>query len=303
MGKFENLNTFATIAKTGSFQAAGKALGLTSTAVSKQLTTLEQALGLKLLKRSAHGIHLTQAGKEVLSEAHAMQAIHHNIESLSETYANHPVGTLRVHSTVDFANLFIIPYINTFIDENPHVLVDLDISDREPNLKKENLDISFALFVVGNMMLSPDVVRARLFESHMGLYASTGYIKRFGEPKNLDDLKSHRIILHRGERAAPMNALSVKPGFLTVEPILYLNSTEAILKCALNNIGIAQLPEFAVLDHLASGQLRPILTEQHDKKRPLYYHYLENKLILPKVKRFIQFLKHQIKQTTKLNEK
>lgn len=290
MGKLESLNTLIDIVDAGSFSAAARKLGLSNAGISKQISRLEEELGLLLLKRSAKHITPTEAGIVVLQHAKRMRSAELDIQAASELFSQEPSGVLNVHSTIDFANLFILPHLGEFIKENPQITIRLDARDRVPNLKEENIDISFGLFAEFNAMSAPSLVRRMIFKSKMGLYASQAYIKKHGQPKTPEDLNKHFLIIHSGERDGAKNVLMMKNGLMPITASLYVNSTDALYQLMINNLGIGQLPEFRVKHELNDGRLVPVLDHFQQAAQPLYYHYSSNRLLLPKIKAFAKFV-------------
>lgn len=260
------LSIFVKVAKEGSFVAAGRALGLSASAVGKRVTSLESSVGAQLLQRSTRKISLTFEGEQFLS--HAMRILEEidNIQLTMQTSTENPVGRLKI-SVAPIPNLFCNRF-NDFLATYSDIEVEFDFSDRFVDLVGENYD---AALRVGS---DPD---GNLRSKYIGemtsvLVASPDYLSQHGRPDNVQQLPSHRLIHYRSKNSGliqPWPLLNIKTPPLPLSIIC--NDIEARIRLALQGNGIAYLPTVSIQEHLDTGKLHPLLSDQIvDGSTPIY---------------------------------
>lgn len=260
------LSIFVKVAKEGSFVAAGRALGLSASAVGKRVTSLESSVGAQLLQRSTRKISLTFEGEQFLS--HAMRILEEidNIQLTMQTSTENPVGRLKI-SVAPIPNLFCNRF-NDFLATYSDIEVEFDFSDRFVDLVGENYD---AALRVGS---DPD---GNLRSKYIGemtsvLVASPDYLSQHGRPDNVQQLPSHRLIHYRSKNSGliqpwPLPNIKTPPLPLSI----ICNDIDARIRLALQGNGIAYLPTVSIQEHLDTGKLHPLLSDQIvDGSTPIY---------------------------------
>ncbi|MBN9673539.1 LysR family transcriptional regulator [Roseibium aggregatum] len=260
---WDKLRIFHAAAQAGSFTHAGDTLHMSQSAVSRQVSALEQDLGVALFHRHARGLLLTEQGEllyrtanDVLMKLEAVQT------SLTDSKEK-PSGILRVTTTVGLGSTWLTSRIKTFIDLYPEVDLHLIFDDDELDLNMREADVAIRL----RQPTQPDLIQRKLFTVHFHVYAAPEYLQRFGAPASIADIDNHRIVSF-GEQAPSylrtMNWLETagRPPGEPRRSALKVNNLVAIKRAVQSSVGIAILPDY-IIDK--ASNLVPVITEEEDK--------------------------------------
>ena len=196
---WDKLKVFHAAAEAGSFTHAGEQLGLSQSAVSRQVSALEQELSVSLFHRHARGLILTEQGDLLFRTAHdvfmQLQAARAKLTDSRER----PSGDLKITTTPGVGINWLIPRLGEFTALYPEIRISLIVTDEELDLSMREADVAIRT----RKPTQPDLIQRKLFSIGFHAYCSPEYIKRFGTPRTLEDLDAHRIItLRRPGRAA-----------------------------------------------------------------------------------------------------
>jgi DNA-binding transcriptional LysR family regulator len=292
MPDFSQIKTFVLIADLGSLAGAARKLGISPAAVSKQLTRLEEELGLQLLLRSTRRLELTEVGinyclqcRRILDEVEAASALISQIKVV-------PNGVLKVVSGRHFAASYIVPHMKEFLLEYPQIELNLELSERIPDLKLEAIDVLIGM----SISATGDAIQKRISTTSYSLCASPEYLKQFGIPKKPNDLKNHRYITHSMRK--PDNELLFRDKeVVSLTPYIRVNDAQTMLNFALEGLGIVRLHHYVVKKHLEKGSLHELLTAySNDSNVPIYVAYPQHRFIASKVRCFIDFITEKMSQ-------
>ena len=191
---WDKLKVFHAAAEAGSFTHAGEQLGLSQSAVSRQVSALEQELAVSLFHRHARGLILTEQGELLYRTAHdvfmKLEAARAKLTDSREK----PNGELRVTTTPGIGVHWLTPRLGEFIDLYPDIRISLITTDEELDLAMREADVAIRL----RQPTQPDLIQRKLFSVHFHAYASPEYLKRFGTPRELKELDEHRIVMLGG---------------------------------------------------------------------------------------------------------
>ena len=195
---WDKLKVFHAAAEAGSFTHAGEQLGLSQSAVSRQVSALEQELGVSLFHPAAAAAPpsyiLTEQGELLHHTAHdvfmKLEAARAKLTDSKER----PNGELKVSTSPGIGLHWLTPRLGEFIDLYPDIHITLITSDEELDLAMREADVAIRL----RQPAQPDLIQRKLFSVKFHAYASPEYLKRFGTPKALDDLDNHRVLLLGG---------------------------------------------------------------------------------------------------------
>lgn len=285
---WDKVRIFFTVAEAGSFTRAGEDLGLSQSAVSRQISALERELRAPLFHRHARGLLLTEQGDLLFRAARDMKMrLETTRARLSET-SERPSGLLKVTTTVGLGSLWLTQRIPEFLDLYPDINVEMLLSNEELDLAMREADVAIRL----RQPTQPDLIQRRLFTVHFHIYASPDYIKRFGEPKSLDDLDNHRLLAFGGDQ--PSYLLGVHwlstAGRDLRNPRTYraiINNISGLKTAVENGAGIAVLPDY-VTDQ--NNQLVQILRDIEMPALESYLVYAEEMRSVARVQVFRDFL-------------
>lgn len=290
MELLNDMALFVEVAKVRSFRRAAEALGMPNSTLSRRISGLEKAIGLRLLHRTTRKIELTEAGqlyfdrcKRIVEEARLAH------EELGEMVAQ-PSGLLRASLPVDFANIFLAPLIAEFATRYPGIRFEFDLTPRQVDLVSEPVD------VVIRMGEPPDssLIARKLCSLRRYLYASPEYLGRVGEPGHPSELAERECLRLSAPR---MDQWKLSNGDekieVRVDGRFQLNSVGMIRRLATLGLGIALLPEGVAADDVASGKLRRLLPQWHAQPIAVYA-LTETRLLPAKTQRFIEFLRERL---------
>ena len=191
---WDKLKVFHAAAEAGSFTHAGERLGLSQSAVSRQVSALEAELSVSLFHRHARGLILTEQGELLYRTAHEVFMKLEAARTKLTDSRERPNGELKVSTTPGIGVHWLTPRLGEFLDLYPDIHITLITTDEELDLAMREADVAIRL----RQPTQPDLIQRKLFSVHFHAYASPDYLKRFGTPRTHDDLDKHRIILLGG---------------------------------------------------------------------------------------------------------
>jgi len=187
---WDKLRIFQAAAEAGSFTHAGETLGLSQSAVSRQVSALETDLGTPLFHRHARGLILTEQGETLLKAVHDVSLKLDAVRSRLIDSREKPQGDLRVTTTMVLGANWLAPRLGEFVELFPEVKIQLLLSDDDLDISMREADVALRL----REPMQPDLIRRRLFTVHFHAYASADYLKKSGQPRAGEDLDQHRLV-------------------------------------------------------------------------------------------------------------
>ncbi|MCE4557638.1 LysR family transcriptional regulator [Roseateles cellulosilyticus] len=301
MGRLEDLQAFARVVDARGFSGAARLLGTTKSAVSKQVSRLEDQLGARLLHRTTRSVSPTAEGQAVYERALRLLDDSLTLETELAGHHDEPRGVLRLSVSTAFGNLQFTAWMAEFCARHPQLDVVLGLNDRYVDLAEEGFDVVLRL----THKPSDGLVARRLASIHFALCASPAYLEAHGEPASVGDIAGHRCLrfgylqspdrwrFRHGETGEETEVET--RGALRFESGLTANSSESLRVAALAGMGLAVLPTYAVGADLRAGRLRPVLPAWQPlgglaDAHTLYAVYLPNRHPAPKVRALIDFM-------------
>ena len=290
---WDRLRIFHAVADAGSFTHAGHELGLSQSAVSRQISALEQELNVPLFHRHARGLILTEQGEMLYRTAHDVFTKLAAAQARLMDSKDKPTGELRITTTVGLGSVWLTPRIAEFIDLYPEISVVLLLEDRELDLSMREADVAIRL----RRPVQPDLIQRKLFTVHHHLYASPDYVRRKGLPKILADLDGHNILTFGSTTGffTNINWLETagKADGDDRRPILKVNNAYGLRRAVEAGLGIASLPDYIV------GKDSPLVQIQLPAETPefdTYFVYPEELRDSKRVGVFRDFLVSKAKE-------
>jgi len=248
---WDKLKVFHAAAEAGSFTHAGEQLGLSQSAVSRQVSALEQELSVSLFHRHARGLILTEQGELLYRTAHEVFMKLEAARTKLTDSRERPNGDLRVTTTPGLGVHWLTPRLGEFIELYPDIHIKLLVTDEELDLSMRQADVGIRM----RQPAQPDVIQRKLFSVHFHAFASPEYLKRFSTPKSLSDLDNHRILVLDGG-PVPSYLLQNRNWLLEVArngkgprtPLFAINNILGLMKACQRGMGIALLPDYLVED-------------------------------------------------------
>jgi DNA-binding transcriptional LysR family regulator len=288
MDPLDGIAAFARVVDSGSFSAAARRLKISKSAISARIQRLEQRLGIRLLNRTTRRLSLTEAGAAYYRHCARILAEAEAAEQAAGALQREPRGTLRISAPDSFGWMHVAPAVPAFLQRYPDVSIDITLSARHVNLVDEGLDLAIRIGVLED---SPLVVR-KLALSRLVLCAAPGYLREHGAPRTPEDLSRHNCLCITTLPWGDEWRLNGKRGDvrIAVGGTFHSNSAEMLRAAALDGMGVAVLPIWAVTGELRSGRLRRVLLDWQPPVSTIYAVYPGNRLMSMKVRAFVDHL-------------
>ena len=281
---------FVRIVQYGSLSGAARHSGLSRSAVSKQLSALEEKLGTRLLQRSTRSVKLTEAGKQILGEATQIQEAFERVEILLEELQGQVRGDLKISCSAGIGRIHLVPLLKQFHALYPKVHVQLLLEDRLVDLIDEQIDVAIR---VGHL---PDssLIALRLGEMTWVVCASPDYISKNGTPKTPTDLLQHDCLYYRNSQSASNSWLFIGPNGeerISINGSLSINDSTTLVQAAEEGQGIVLVDKNSLGDALETGRLVQVLQDYSlGTGYPIYALYPARRHLPAKTRKFVDFL-------------
>jgi DNA-binding transcriptional LysR family regulator len=291
------MSMFVRVVELGSFSAAAEQSGLTASAVSRQIASLESALSVKLLERTTRKLRLTEVGTEVFARCQEMVKAARSVQEIAQRFVSSPQGMVRISAPKAFGKRIISPLIPEFLRRYPQVDVQLMLSDQPNDLISDDFDLLIRITETPPLGLA-----ARpLLQVHHVLCASERYLSHAGTPLHPDDLAHHSCVylgetpgdnrwqlrhIHSGEKVT----VNVNGRFVS-------NHSEVRLEAAIADLGVGCVPFFTATEALANQQIVEVLPQWRYETT---YHgqawilYPPNRYLPPKCRVLIDYLAEKL---------
>lgn len=288
MHDINDMLIFAQVVKARSFSGAAQRLGVSKSRISKAISRLEAALGVRLLQRSTRRLSLTEIGEAYFEHCDRIQDELARADATLNRLHLEPQGTLKISASVAFSTLHVAPALADFMAQYPDLSVDLTIADRFVDLVEEGFDL--ALRIAANP--GHNLVARKLAPIRRKICASPAYLASHGTPQLPQDLARHNCLDYTYLSAGGVWRLRGPEGDIAV-PVagtLRINDDEALSQAVLGGLGLALLPTFIVGRELQRGRLVEVLPGYVPVEQFLYAVYVPNRHLPQKVRVFIDFL-------------
>ena len=255
---WDKLRIFHAAAQAGSFTHAGEALGLSQSAVSRQVGALEQDLKVPLFHRHARGLILTEPGDLLFRTVQEVMAKLEAARMRLSDSREKPHGELRITTTFGIGTNWLAPRLGQFLELYPDIKLKVLLTDSELDLAMREADVALRL----REPQQPDLIRRRLFTVHYHLYASADYLNRHDRPQTLEDLDNHRLLAYAVTGASFLDDLNAllytgRDPKNPREAALSVNNITALQKATEAGVGIAVLPDYLNIPGHGLVQLLP----------------------------------------------
>ncbi|MBL4613310.1 MAG: LysR family transcriptional regulator [Magnetovibrio sp.] len=296
---WDKLRIFHAVAEAGSFTHAGEMLNLSQSAVSRQVSALEESLNVALFHRHARGLILTEQGEMLDATTREMFAKLAFTTAQIRDSKERPQGELRITTTPGMGSIWLTPRIKEFLERYPDIDVSLVVSDDELDISMRQADVAIRL----KAPTQPDLVQRLLMQVHYLVYASPSYIKKHGVPSSPEDLDNHRLVVYGEDALPPVDNLNwlldIGNSGKKRRPALKVNNIYGIYRAVRSGIGIGALPDY-MSSHAVD--LVQVLPELKGPSFNTYFVYPEELRNSKRIGVFRDFLLNRIRadQLTKV---
>jgi DNA-binding transcriptional LysR family regulator len=284
---WDKLRVFHAVAEAGSFTHAGDTLNLSQSAVSRQISALEEALSVPLFHRHARGLILTEQGDQLNRTVREVFAKLAMTEALLTESRDKPAGRLKVTTTVGFGSTWLAPRLQAFLEAHPEISVSLLLDDGDLDLAMREADVAIRM----HPPKQPDLIQRHLMEIEWVMCAAPSYLEKHGTPATIEDLDNHRLVLF-GDYHPPVAEINWlaeagrRPG-APRRAVLEVNNIASMALTIRSGLGIGSLPNWMAPELEGLTRLLP------DARRPkvdCYFVYPEELRNSKRVAVFRDFL-------------
>lgn len=285
---WDKLRIFHAVAEAGSFTHAGESLNLSQSAVSRQISTLEESLGVSLFHRHARGLLLTEQGELLQKAAKDIFGKLAMIEGQLVDTKQLPEGPLRITTTEFIGSTWLSPRLADLRERHPNIQLTLLMDDRVLNLGMREADAAIRLYKPEQ----PDLIQRQLATVQFHIYAAKSYLDHAGRPTDAKELQRHTLIGYPENTPPPFsdpNWLFRIAGVDTDEnfKLLMMNSMYAMHEAVLGGAGLAMLPDYLARN---DDRLEIVLPELAPPGIDMYFVYPEERRHSQRIRIFRDFL-------------
>lgn len=288
--RFAGLTEFVATVRMGSFVAAGASLGVTGSAIGKNVSRLEARLGTKLLHRTTRRLTLTAEGRQFLDACERILDDLEGTEIAITSGRDTPVGTLHLNLPAAFGRQHIMPVLLGLTAQHPHLDLSVMFSERIANVIDEGVDLAVRIGTLGN---DADLTAKRLGTQRLLICASPAYIAAHGAPTKAEDLTRRDCIIAWRRTPRPTWLLKDVSGGFTAHEVKVRHAFSdgtAMVQAVLAGQGLCQLPTWLVSDELASGALIPVLDQFAGAEMPIHAVWPSSRYLQPRLRIVIDAL-------------
>ncbi len=298
-GALDGVEAFLSVARHRSFRRAAAELGVTPSAISQAVRTLESRIGAALFTRTTRSVGLTEAGERFLARA---KPAFEELVAAGETareLGQRPSGLLRLAVPRAAVPILLEPLIASFCEAYPEVEVELAASEELVDLAKGGFDAGVRM----GQFIANDMVAVRLSPPfRFVVVGSPAYLSRRGRPVRPNDLREHACLrLRRSNGALALWLLNDNSRALeiAVSGPLIANDFPTVLGAAIEGVGLAQVPEPIAAAAIKAGELVQVLQKFAPTTPGVFLYYPSQRQMLPKLRAFIDHVKNSSRAKTK----
>ncbi len=293
MDRLGLMETYIRVLEAGSFTSAARHLNIGQPAVSKSIAQLEKQLGVRLLIRSGRRLKPSEAGWVYYEHARRTIAEAEEADVAVRATNARLAGRLRVSADTTLTRLYLVPRLSTFLATHPDLSIEFVLHDGTVDLVEEGVDIGLRY----GPLCDSALVGRRIASTRRLVLGTPGYFARVGIPKSPDELLDREAVLYTHDLGWMNGWQFRKDGTQTATAVsgrLRLNASEAVRAAVLRGLGFTIAPQWAFAPELASGAVRPVLTEWALPDIELWMVVPMGKMTNAKARAFAAFVEREI---------
>ncbi len=294
MDRLTEMEAFAKVVDSGGFTDAAKKMGLSKSAVSKHVSSLEARLGARLLNRTTRRVSPTEIGLAYYDKAKQVLVDAIEADAMVSSMQVAPRGSLRLAASPDFGGNHLSSALGDFLGLYPEVSVDMVLSNQNLDPVADSYDL---VIRVGQQQDS-SIMAKKLASTQMKIVGSPHYFEKNGMPSRIEDLNHHSLLHYSNQPSGSVWKLKSNTGEMRsvrASGNLTANDGQSLLQAAEAGLGIAFLPCFLYHEKLESGSLMPILSDLPEQSQDIYAMYPHGQYTQPKLRAFLDFLAEHFK--------
>ncbi|MFP8844667.1 LysR family transcriptional regulator [Shewanella baltica] len=297
--RLQAMQIFMRVAELQSFTQASVSLGLSKTHVSNVVAQFETFLGARLLQRTTRTVRLTQDGQSCYERCKSLLAEFQELEGLFQLQAEQVSGRLRVDMSTGIARNLVLPKLAEFIEQYPHIELELSSTDRKVDVIAEGFD---CVIRVGSVQ-QEGLIAKKLGHFKMLNCVSPAYIAKYGKPESLEDLtqQNHKLVHYVSQLGGTDSGFEYQDPHthqrnLTIQlpQLITVNNADAYSSACLAGLGIIQVPSIGVAKYLNTGELVEILKNYPAPPMPVSLLYPHRRHLSKRLQVFMAWLNQQM---------
>jgi LysR family transcriptional regulator for bpeEF and oprC len=290
MNKLQAMEVFVQVVDAGSFTRAAEVLQLPKATVSTLVQSLEKSLAAKLLHRTTRLVTVTTDGAAFYERcARILSDVRDAEESLSRTRLS-PSGRLRVDVPTGLASEILIPALPAFFERYPDIVMELGSTDRLVDLVEEGVDCA----IRGGKLRDSNLIARRVGIINFLTAASPAYLEHYGTPRHPRELERHRCVNYFSAKTGKTYEWDFRRGderiAVTMPGVIALNDSNAYVHAGLAGLGVVQMTDYLLLQHVATGRMVRLLPDWTSDPLPVHIVYPQNRHLSAKVRVFVEWV-------------
>ncbi|MCV2401608.1 LysR substrate-binding domain-containing protein [Marinomonas sp. C2222] len=290
-----DLTLFVYVAETGAFNKAAQLADLSTPALSKRISKLEQDLGVQLIHRTTRRLSLTEAGESLYVHAKNIEGQVNDAVASVSAFSQGLTGHIKISVPTISGELLLSEAIASFCDTYPNISVDMRLENGFVNLVEEGLDLA----VRTGQLEDSSLIAKPLIQSSWVVCCAPSYIEKYAEPSQLEELKSHNCLAYTYQAQGSFDwrftkhesGQEAQEESVRISGSLATNNAQALRKAALAGFGIVYVPRCCVYEDLQKGDLKEILIDYKPRQLGVYAIYPVTKYLPTKLKLLIEHIK------------
>jgi LysR family transcriptional regulator, regulator for bpeEF and oprC len=288
--KLQAMEVFVQVVDAGSFTRAADTLQMPKATVSTLVQSLEASVSAKLLHRTTRLVTVTTDGAAYYERCvRILSDVRDAEESLSRTRLS-PSGRLRVDMSSGLASEVVIPALSDFFERYPDIMLELGSTDRPVELVEEGIDCA----IRGGELVDSDLIARRVGVINFVTAASPDYLARHGMPQHPRDLERHRCVNYFSAKTGKIYDWDFRRGDeridIAMRGVIALNDSNAYVRAGLAGLGVIQMTDYLLLQHVAAGRMVQLLPDWTSEPLPVHVVYPHNRHLSAKVRVFVEWV-------------
>ena len=286
--QWDGISEFVYVAENESFTLASKKMAISTAQVSRQISALEKRLNIKLFYRTTRKVSLTEEGRVFYQHCRSVLDGLDAAERAITNLQSKPQGKIKLTAPVTYGEKQILPLVNNFLKQYGDVEVSAYLSNRQIDIVEEGYDLAIRL----GKLSDSTMMAKKLGKRANYVCASPSYLDKHGIPHSLSELNNHSCLLgtndywHFRESGREKN--------IRVTGRLRYNNGYSLTDAALKGLGIVQLPDYYVQQHIKSGELVTLLDSYRASDEGIWAVYPQNRHLSPKIRLLVDYLAEQL---------
>jgi DNA-binding transcriptional LysR family regulator len=298
-GLLEHIRVFARAVETGSFTAVAAELGSSQPTISRQISALEDHLGVRLMQRTTRALTLTDEGRAYYQHARALLDAAETAAASVKPGSASISGMLRIAAPLAFARLHLMPRMAAFLARHPDLRTDWVLGDRPIDLVEEGIDLAIRIGLITDQAL----IARRIGEMRRITVATPAYWAKHGRPLHPVDLRAHDCIVYTGLATVDdwhFMGPDGAPITVKVGGRIRVSASEGMRSAVLEGLGVAVVPTWLFTDEVDRGIIDRVLTDYEPAPLPIQAVTPSNRMVPPRVRAFSDYIAAEFRQDPRL---